>query len=646
MMNHKVSYDFLSALSSLRTSSDLEDARVKLIDKILSDSIIYMNIGFILSHIRTIYPDLSMFKEKYIEDKGDKAKSPIVLSLKESLCKLQESLKYHPGEYLYILVRDKNKFEITHDIEDLKKVIGNISLRGKYLDLWKNFNPYYLTIYYGNVFVLDSLIIAKNKSLISPEIIEDIKTSLHYLSGFLMFQIGKMHALRSGVSAIMGRNMSHNIGSHVLSRIAMGGIDGWTANKSLEQIKKCLDAERRKKDIIQWSKDVQLMSRYIQQRMDFIAQISTEWPSWTEPAYLINDLIRWFLSQKHVLNNIAASEGLRAHLFINNEKPESNSRNDEGSQPSKHKNGSTHEENIEVKKKEDDCISESNEMDNPSDIRFHVFLVPENCWNNHDSVKDRMNFLKTESKDKDEKHLKCLPNADSSPTKDCESCTSCRRILLFTPGTGTAHRRLDEDIPLSIPGGIIGYHAFYVILENIIRNGAKHDFTKGGRDHFDVVIEVLYDPDEKIGIHIQKGDKRKRIPAFLFRIYNNTSKIGDGLRLWDYNSKKGMNNILQTSIITETGELNKGNWGLSEMKIAAGFLQQRDIFHIGDGKDRITGQNTDDFKKLGEKESGSDVIISAVESPIGTLGYEFYIPKPRTFGIVCSKGKEEADNGR
>lgn len=460
-------------------------------------------------------------------------------------------------------------------------------------------------------------------------------------------------AISTAVSAIMGRNMSHNIGSHVMARISTGSINGWTTGKSIDDIIKDLTDEKHKKNIIVWSKDVQYLSRYIQQRMDFIAQISTEWPSWTEPAYLMNDLMRWFLSQKHLLNHIAASEGLEAHSFMNNEEPKSESTTDEGAQPSEH--SSNQKENIEIEKKEAQCNGEPKDEKKPGDIRFHIFMVHNDCWdNNHNvckTVEERKNAIKIDCQKKKncEGHLGCKPekSADISNHK-------CRRILLYTPEKGDAECRMHEDIPLAIPGGIVGYHAFYIILENIIRNGAKHDYTRRKEEvgkHFDVVIEVLYDPEENIGI--KKGDKR--IPAHLFRIYNNTSKIGDGLRLWGDDSPKGMNNVLQTSIITETGELNKGNWGLAEMKIAAGYLQQRDISDIGDGKERITGKQLDNadadaeylanaeyLKKLGKEESGSDVIIRAVESPIGTLGYEFYIPKPRTVGIVCQKEPENA----
>jgi hypothetical protein len=435
--------------------------------------------------------------------------------------------------------------------------------------------------------------------------------------------------------------MSHNIGSHVLAQISTGGINGWTTNKSLNDIIEGLEVKEQRRDIIEWSKDVQYLSRYIQQRMDFIAQISTEWPSWAELAFLMKDLMHWFLSQKHLLNNIAASEGLKAHLFVNNETIESKSTSSEGSQASAHKNGSIPGENPEIDEKENEGKSKSNGKDKPGDIRFHVFLVHKDCWENngniYETVEKRREAIRKDCLDKkelDEENLGCKPEEKN------DQCKKCRRILLYTPEKEPPDCRLHEDIPLAIPGGIVGYHAFYIILENIIRNGAKHDYTRRKEEfceHFDVVIEVLYDPEEKIGIN--KRDKR--IPAFLFRMYNNTSKIGDGLHLWGDDSKKGMNNVLRTSIITKTGELNMGNWGLAEMKIAAGYLQQRDISHIGDGEEKVTGKEEADLKTLGEDNNGSEAIIRAVKSPISTLGYEFYIPKPRNVGIVCPKEPED-----
>ena len=438
------------------------------------------------------------------------------------------------------------------------------------------------------------------------------------------------HKIRNAISSIMARNMSHNIGSHVMARVSTGGIDGWTTNKRINELIDALDVGTHKRDIIEWSKDVQYLCRYIQQRMDFIAQISTEWPSWTEPAYLMNDLMHWFLSQKHLLNHIAASEGLQAHSFMNDEEPKPGNTIDKDPQQSEQKNAPTQEKEEVI----DDNKGKS------GDIRFHVFMVPGNCWNKQMfcTVEERKISLKPGSNNivsQEGNKQKCIILEE----KDCESCSTCRSTLLFTAAKSEAECRLDEDILLAIPGGIVGYHAFYIILENIIRNGAKHDYTRRGHDHFDVVIEILYDPDDTIGIQIQKEEKREKIPAFLLRIYNNTSILRDEKKIEVVNLVE-MNKLLQTSIVTETGDLNKGNWGLAEMKIAAGFLQQRDIFIIGVGKEKVTGKKTEDFKKLGESESGIEAIIRAVKSPIGTLGYEFYIPKPRTVGIVCPWGKE------
>ena len=68
-------------------------------------------------------------------------------------------------------------------------------------------------------------------------------------------------ALRSAVSAIMGRNMSHNIGSHVIARYAA------VAGNTEEQRKNGL--ERGEED------HRTVFLRYLQRRMDFIAEIST-----------------------------------------------------------------------------------------------------------------------------------------------------------------------------------------------------------------------------------------------------------------------------------------------------------------------------------------------------------------------------------
>jgi hypothetical protein len=415
-----------------------------------------------------------------------------------------------------------------------------------------------------------------------------------------MNQLRRNHALRSAVAAIMTRNMSHNIGSHVLSRLVSHGINGWTKGKGVAEIINsiCQDnREEKTKGLVYWAKDVQNLLKYLQQRQDFLAVISTEWPEWTDVAYFMQDIMRWFFYQKQILDNIAASEGLSDHNY---------------------------------------------EKENNKDIRFHIFLIPEELWGEQaNSVVDRFKKIKVNCKSLKGKDGKLGCNTNNN------NCPSCRRVLLYTDnkkGSG----RLSDDIQVAVPGGVIGYQAFYVILENIIRNAAKHSFEGSGKRHLDVVIEILYDPEEKIGINI-KGVKR---PAYLFRIYNNVGNVRNGrILLWNKKakgeSKEGINDYLGTPLIDETGKLKKECWGMAEMKIAAGFLQGRDIEQIGAGGDKIYGPYGSDknynFLKLAETEKGSHYIIRAIESPLGTLGYEFYVRKPKMLGILCKK--EGNENG-
>lgn len=447
----------------------------------------------------------------------------------------------------------------------------------------------------------------------------------------------KNFSLRSAIAAIMSRNMSHNIGSHVLARIATKGINGWTQNKGIKEIVDtiCTNekiSREKAKDMIFWSKDAQILARYIQQRMDFIAQIAAEWPTWTEPAYLLKNVMRWFLSQKQLLNFVAASENLGVHLF----------------HPERHR------KNIEAY---------------DGDLRIHIFLSPEKIWREATDYSARkktkgISSLDCRLEDIIRHHLKLReyqgePEAEHSTVYGSKSNGSYlqsiinfphglqHRILLYTPGVEEAECQEDDDILIAIPGGIVGYHAFYIILENIIRNAAKHGFTKLKTNHLDLIIEIFYDPEEKINIH---NEKEGRKPAWLVRVYDNVSYIRsekrpNGVVLWGKpDGEKGINDLLSNSLINDVGGLKREDWGIAEMKIAAGYLQGRSIESIGGEGELIIGSRGREIRNgilddemlknvagTGDKKSP---IIRAIKSPINTLGYEFYIARQRTVGIV------------
>ena len=91
-------------------------------------------------------------------------------------------------------------------------------------------------------------------------------------------------ALRASIAAIMGRNMSHNIGSHAIWHLA-------------EQLKNSRAYS---------NKEIEDFMRYLQRRMDFIAQVSTSSPSWCLTASW-KEFLNEFTEQKCLLDNIARS---------------------------------------------------------------------------------------------------------------------------------------------------------------------------------------------------------------------------------------------------------------------------------------------------------------------------------------------------
>jgi uncharacterized protein YkuJ len=92
------------------------------------------------------------------------------------------------------------------------------------------------------------------------------------------------YTIRASIAAIMGRNMSHNIGSHAIWHLAERLKNSWAySNKEIEDF-----------------------MRYLQRRMDFIAQVSTSSPSWCLTTSW-NEFLNEFTEQKCLLDNIARS---------------------------------------------------------------------------------------------------------------------------------------------------------------------------------------------------------------------------------------------------------------------------------------------------------------------------------------------------
>jgi len=431
------------------------------------------------------------------------------------------------------------------------------------------------------------------------------------------YNLTLVRALRSAVAAIMARNMSHNIGSHILVYLKMERIidlflkivsknrinykvlsqkiqelikkineihQGKLNSFSFASIKDILDELERslrslstetRWGIFEWIEDTKTFFGYLQHRMDFLAQVSTEWPKWTFSAYFMKDIMRNFLMQRHLLDGIAKSEGLRGFYY----------------------------EWEEPYKEFLDCKSEKKEEKESGRIKIHVF---------------NLSKIGDEKDNEIEKLWHNNQNSQQSIEKRKQQLNDPLVLLYSTDKDSKIN--IENDIPIAIPGGITGYHAFYVIIENIIRNSAKHGYAKNKENKGDLEIVIEFTDDLKEPHNYWR-----------FRIYDNVNNK-------DETPEKDlvafMNECLRHSLIKETGEIDKRHWGMAEMKIAAGYLQMRDIQDIGAEGDKITGSEND------QDGSQEDFIIRAIESPIGTLGFEFKVKKPKEVGIVCYGGNK------
>jgi hypothetical protein len=422
---------------------------------------------------------------------------------------------------------------------------------------------------------------------IPPETIALTRAYANRFYGFLSTAFARIistrKSLSSATAAIISRNMSHNLGSHVLARHSGGwenkasvqstvyNLESSTCSPTssvYDSLEGAIDAVFKK----QWTaiKDDQQLDRWLQARMDFVAQVATEWPRWVDSAQLVGEIIWGMLRQRVLLREIVASEGIGSHEW----------------QP-------------DGKTALDGCTGTDEDSKQASGKAIRL-----NC---------------------------CKVSLDRRPKKDKGPPQACAlrngHCILCIPPDGEPTVNLANDIAVAIPGGLTGWHAFYVILENIIRNAAKHQNSgatgKDGAEPLNIYIEILDDSTGKI--HIENRPEEAGWPAWLVRVYDNISVLKKGKRLVTTTNDK-----LNEPIIDASGGLNREHWGLAEMKIAAAYLQRRDLARLGEGGQSVTGN----VKAPLHKGTQGSAIIRAVKSPLNTLGYEFFLLKPTRLAIA------------
>lgn len=383
-------------------------------------------------------------------------------------------------------------------------------------------------------------------------------------------------AVSTAIGSIMSRNGSHNIGSHVLAALSHN---------------------------VGTMPDDQVLYQYIQHRMDYIATATTERPTWSQPTKFVGEIVKRFLSQRHLLNFISRSEGLKAWEF------QSDKAQKEGS---------------------------------GERIKFHVRKVS-----------------------------RILQKVDSTPksyvAKACSKLVDdldvVKDFIDYSEKTPAAIG-LEHDVSLAIPGGVVGQHAFFTIIENIVRNAAKHDWSTPPKLTRCLKYETLnnqvdvtkLNPPGCLDVYIDYEDTPEDLDA-QFVIWTRLSDVYStdkdmdckavaGLtdeEVDEWLKRESLNGLplhehqqveLARPFIGEDGSLRRENWGMAEMKISAGYLQKAAIEAIGGidkkGRSIITpcavpdswAHNKDDVNKLNDEDRKE-------LNKVYHLGYRFNVPKSK-----------------
>lgn len=311
---------------------------------------------------------------------------------------------------------------------------------------------------------------------------------------------------KSATAAFVARNMSHNLGSHVL------------ANVTLKEIKENPE-------------EVFHLQAYLQQRMDFVARVTTEWPPWREPLFFYGDLLDGFFRQGLLFRHLVKDNGYMAKNM------EFIVRTSVGSTP-----GATQEV----------------------------------VW----------------------KPSRPTPRDDNGGGEGQPGHADAERILRFS-----AHRGY-EDFLVALPGGPIGRQAFYGLLENAIRNAAKHG-VRTGDGQLKVLLEVkLSDDGTSYQVtytdNLSRNDRGGGKPALV-------TSMEKSFRI--------------PPVDPVSGKRTDENWGLQEMKIYADFL-----IHPSD---RIWQHEED-----GTKYPIWPVLYEDKGCKEGFLAYTFALQKPVLILIV------------
>jgi hypothetical protein len=203
----------------------------------------------------------------------------------------------------------------------------------------------------------------------------------------------------------------------------------------------------------------------------------------------------------------------------------------------------------------------------------------------------------------------------TSSLKDIIEGLRNNKMLLQSIGRSEKVKQVDicyegEDHLISLPGGTVGKQAFYTVLENIIRDGAK--YGRAGN-----ILNIRVQATEPL-------EEEHKEDFFKITIYDDCKNYEEVHR----DIEEALN---QLRITDEAGRLAPKNWGIKERFICAAFLRGlrlENIYHT-----ESEWEQDLQYLEIGKKAPGGLNILK-VENVDGNLAWVLYLLKPKEILLV------------
>ncbi|HEX6748081.1 MAG TPA: class I SAM-dependent methyltransferase [Longimicrobium sp.] len=342
--------------------------------------------------------------------------------------------------------------------------------------------------------------------------------TLRNRASYLQQHTQKTHeqSRKFAVAAIMSRNLSHNLGSHVTPRSTLEAIHrrlGGTAG--IEHFNVASQLKRR-------------LDYLIQRKGDFLAELTTEPLTTTRSALFYREVMLSLIQNTLLSDNLARNEGVGYRV------------NHEG------------------------VVIDGT----PCGLQFHVSIRGTELGVTYEDSGAGEGEVATFT------YPTTIPYTFPYGSLQAAAEPGDKRWL-----RPVMHQRVDVEVALP---GAQGDLAVYGLLENFVRNVAKHHKTQLLAQGAEATIEVR--------LHVDPPGVDEDPDHHTVELTTNLWDASTDRELYRYLRvfQERFDKIRNEDLIEENGSLKKANWGLAEMRICANLLRGSDTNSQKGLKDALT----------------------------------------------------------